>query len=181
MLRQISLLPARASWRRETTRLGAVLQHRLHHLVHLMSSVMRRRRGVMEKLLCKMVFCRRQHALLFATTLGWLRDSGSIGSIEIRLTCRLLSRAGHELGRRLARAVRHQVAGRHQAGHSLSNDIFSHHDMLPTLLAAAGEPDIVEKVKKGHQALRESPTENKDHRPSPMDVRVGARSAGDAG
>jgi hypothetical protein len=34
-------------------------------------------------------------------------------------------------------------------GTVLSNDIFSHHDMLPTLLAAAGEPDIVEKVKEG--------------------------------
>jgi arylsulfatase A-like enzyme len=32
------------------------------------------------------------------------------------------------------------------------NEIFSHQDMLPTLLAAAGEPDIVEKIKKGHQA-----------------------------
>jgi arylsulfatase len=32
------------------------------------------------------------------------------------------------------------------------NEIFSHQDMLPTLLAAAGEPDIVEKVKKGHKA-----------------------------
>ncbi|MBV8576325.1 MAG: arylsulfatase, partial [Acetobacteraceae bacterium] len=32
------------------------------------------------------------------------------------------------------------------------NEVFSHYDMLPTLLAAAGEPDIVEKVKKGHQA-----------------------------
>jgi arylsulfatase A-like enzyme len=32
------------------------------------------------------------------------------------------------------------------------NEIFAHEDMLPTLLAAAGEPDIVEKVNKGHQA-----------------------------
>jgi arylsulfatase A-like enzyme len=32
------------------------------------------------------------------------------------------------------------------------NDVFSHQDMLPTLLAAAGEPDIVAKGKKGHQA-----------------------------
>ncbi len=32
------------------------------------------------------------------------------------------------------------------------NEIFSHQDMLPTLLAAAGEPEIVEKVKKGHRA-----------------------------
>ena len=53
--------------------------------------------------------------------------------------------------------------------------------MLLTLLAAPGEPDIVEKVKEDHQTLRESPTENEDHRPSPMDFRVGARSAGDAG
>jgi arylsulfatase A-like enzyme len=35
---------------------------------------------------------------------------------------------------------------------TVSNDIFSHVDMLPTLLAAAGEPDIVEKVKKGYKA-----------------------------
>jgi len=35
---------------------------------------------------------------------------------------------------------------------TVSNDIFSHLDMLPTLLAAAGEPDIVEKLKKGHKA-----------------------------
>jgi arylsulfatase len=32
------------------------------------------------------------------------------------------------------------------------NDIVQHHDWLPTLLAAAGEPDIVEKLKKGHKA-----------------------------
>jgi arylsulfatase A-like enzyme len=35
---------------------------------------------------------------------------------------------------------------------TVSNEIFSHQDMLPTLLAAAGEPDIVEKVRKGHKA-----------------------------
>jgi arylsulfatase A-like enzyme len=35
---------------------------------------------------------------------------------------------------------------------TVSNDVFSHTDMLPTLLAAAGDPDIVEKLKKGHQA-----------------------------
>ena len=32
------------------------------------------------------------------------------------------------------------------------NEMFSHTDVLPTLLAAAGQPDIVEKLKKGHQA-----------------------------
>ena len=32
------------------------------------------------------------------------------------------------------------------------NEIGSHEDMLPTLLAAAGEPNIVEKVKAGHKA-----------------------------
>jgi arylsulfatase len=35
---------------------------------------------------------------------------------------------------------------------TVSNDLFSHTDMLPTLLAAAGEPDIVEKLKQGHTA-----------------------------
>ncbi len=32
------------------------------------------------------------------------------------------------------------------------NDIFSHQDWLPTLMAAVGEPDIKEKLLKGHQA-----------------------------
>ncbi|MDG1510948.1 MAG: arylsulfatase [Mariniblastus sp.] len=32
------------------------------------------------------------------------------------------------------------------------NDIFSHEDMVPTLLAAAGEPDVKEKLLKGHTA-----------------------------
>ena len=31
------------------------------------------------------------------------------------------------------------------------NDIFAHEDMLPTLVAAAGEPDIKGKLLKGHQ------------------------------
>ncbi len=35
---------------------------------------------------------------------------------------------------------------------TVSNEMFSHTDMLPTLLAAAGEPDIVGKLKRGHQA-----------------------------
>jgi arylsulfatase len=34
---------------------------------------------------------------------------------------------------------------------SVSNEIVSHLDWLPTILAAAGEPDIVEKCKKGHK------------------------------
>jgi arylsulfatase len=39
---------------------------------------------------------------------------------------------------------------------TISNEIFSHTDMLPTLLAAAGEPDIVEKLKRGHKAGRKT-------------------------
>ena len=35
---------------------------------------------------------------------------------------------------------------------TVSNEIFSHTDMLPTLAAAAGEPDIVEKLKKGYKS-----------------------------
>ena len=33
---------------------------------------------------------------------------------------------------------------------AVSNEIVQHHDWLPTLLAAAGESDIVEKLKTGH-------------------------------
>ena len=33
----------------------------------------------------------------------------------------------------------------------VSNEIIQHHDWLPTFLAAAGDPDIVEKLKVGHQ------------------------------
>ncbi len=40
--------------------------------------------------------------------------------------------------------------GRIAAG-SVSNEIVSHRDWLPTILAAAGEPDIAEKLKKGHK------------------------------
>ena len=35
---------------------------------------------------------------------------------------------------------------------SISNDIISHHDWLPTFLAAAGEPSITEKLRTGHDA-----------------------------
>jgi arylsulfatase len=38
--------------------------------------------------------------------------------------------------------------GRIPAG-SISNDIVSHHDWLPTLLAAAGAPDVVERLRQG--------------------------------
>ena len=37
---------------------------------------------------------------------------------------------------------------------AVSNEIVQHHDWLPTFLAAAGEPDIIEKLKKGHKARR---------------------------
>ncbi|MEA2114718.1 MAG: arylsulfatase [Thermodesulfobacteriota bacterium] len=35
---------------------------------------------------------------------------------------------------------------------TIINDIMSHEDWMPTLLAAVGEPDIVEKLKNGHNA-----------------------------
>jgi arylsulfatase A-like enzyme len=35
---------------------------------------------------------------------------------------------------------------------TISNEIFSHTDMLPTLAAVAGEPQIVEKLKKGYKS-----------------------------
>jgi arylsulfatase len=39
--------------------------------------------------------------------------------------------------------------GKIQAG-QVSNEIVQHHDWLPTILAAAGESNIVEKLKQGH-------------------------------
>jgi Sulfatase len=41
--------------------------------------------------------------------------------------------------------------GRFPAG-VVSNEIVQHHDWLPTFLAAAGEPDVVEKLKQGQEA-----------------------------
>jgi arylsulfatase len=41
--------------------------------------------------------------------------------------------------------------GRIPAG-VVSNEIIQHHDWLPTFLAAAGEPDIVDKLKQGYTA-----------------------------
>jgi arylsulfatase len=41
--------------------------------------------------------------------------------------------------------------GKIEAG-VVSNEIIGHNDWLPTFLAAAGEPDIVEKLKKGYKA-----------------------------
>jgi arylsulfatase len=42
-----------------------------------------------------------------------------------------------------------------QAG-TISNDIFSHTDLLPTLVAAGGDPDIVEKLKQGHKVGKQT-------------------------
>jgi arylsulfatase A-like enzyme len=36
---------------------------------------------------------------------------------------------------------------------TIYNDMFAHEDMLPTLLAAAGEPEIKEKLLSGHSAM----------------------------
>ncbi len=41
--------------------------------------------------------------------------------------------------------------GRIRAG-VVSNEIVQHHDWLPTFLAAAGEPDVKEKLLQGHEA-----------------------------
>jgi arylsulfatase A-like enzyme len=39
---------------------------------------------------------------------------------------------------------------------AVSNEIVQHHDWLPTFLAAAGEPDVADKLRKGHQAAGKS-------------------------
>ena len=57
-------------------------------------------------------------------------------------------REEHQLGGRLPRAGVIRWPGQIAAGHGL-NGIVSHNDWLPTLLAAAGEPDIAEQLKAG--------------------------------
>ena len=42
--------------------------------------------------------------------------------------------------------------GKIKAG-SVANGIVQHHDWLPTFLAMAGAPDVVEKLKKGYKAI----------------------------
>jgi arylsulfatase len=42
--------------------------------------------------------------------------------------------------------------GKIKAG-SISNEIIQHHDWLPTFLAMAGDPNVVEELKKGYQAI----------------------------
>ena len=42
--------------------------------------------------------------------------------------------------------------GKIKAG-SVCNDIIQHHDWLPTFLAMAGAPDVVDKLKKGYKAI----------------------------
>jgi arylsulfatase A-like enzyme len=39
------------------------------------------------------------------------------------------------------------------AAGSVCNDIIQHHDWLPTFLAMAGAPDVVDKLKKGYKAI----------------------------
>jgi len=39
------------------------------------------------------------------------------------------------------------------AAGSVANGIVQHHDWLPTFLEMAGAPDVVEKLKKGYQAI----------------------------
>jgi arylsulfatase len=46
---------------------------------------------------------------------------------------------------------------------SVSNDIVSHLDWMPTFLAAAGDPDVKRKLLKGHKAGRNGRTEYKVH------------------
>ena len=61
-------------------------------------------------------------------------------------------REEHQLGRRVPRADAGALAGQDRAG-SISNEIVQHHDWFPTFLAMAGDPDVVEKLKKGYQAI----------------------------
>ena len=60
-------------------------------------------------------------------------------------------REEQQLGGRVPRTVLRPLARHWQAGVTL-NGIVAHQDMLTTFLSAAGEPDIVEKCRVGHEA-----------------------------
>ena len=60
-------------------------------------------------------------------------------------------REGHYLGRRFSCAHDRKMAGCDQARHHHQRNLFQE-DWMPTLLAAAGEPNIVEKLKNGYKA-----------------------------
>ena len=63
----------------------------------------------------------------------------------------LPGREGKHLGRRHARSAGRPLAGLIKPG-TVINEIMSHEDWAVTLLAAAGEPDVKEKLQKGHAA-----------------------------
>ena len=61
-------------------------------------------------------------------------------------------REEHQLGRRVPCAAAGALA-RQDPGRAACQEIVQHHDWLPTFLAMAGDPDVVEKLKKGHEAI----------------------------
>ena len=66
----------------------------------------------------------------------------------------LPQREEHELGGRVPVPLLLRWPGKIPAG-VVSNEIVQHHDWLPTFLAAAGEPDVVEKLKAGPRGGRQ--------------------------
>ena len=61
-------------------------------------------------------------------------------------------REEHQLGRRLPHPAGGAVAGPDRGGR-VSNGIVQRPDWLPTFLAVAGAPDVVDKLKKGYTAI----------------------------
>ena len=61
-------------------------------------------------------------------------------------------REEHQLGGRLPRAGDGPLAGQHQGRARSRTAWCAHQDWLPTLLAAAGDPDIKEKLLNGYKA-----------------------------
>ena len=66
-------------------------------------------------------------------------------------------REEHELGRRLPRAGMVRWPGHIKPG-TVSNEIVCGHDWFPTLLAAAGDPGVKEKLLKGYEAGGQAPS-----------------------
>ena len=83
------------------------------------------------------------------TIVMYTTDNGAECSLARRRHHAVPGREEHELGGRLPRAVRDPLAGRHQARHGQQRHHLRTKTWFPTLVAAAGDPDVKEQLLKG--------------------------------
>ena len=100
-------------------------------------------RNVAQVLECWTTRHRRRTIVIYGTDNGPHRNS-----LARRGNHAVPQREGHQLGGRFPGAGNDPLA-RQDQGRTVWNEIVQHHDWLPTFLAAAGKPDVIDKLKKG--------------------------------